>query len=139
MRRRDGGFTLLEVLVALAIAAPALMLMYRQGALSIGMTRTAASYQEAITRAQSRLESLADGGLSPGQRDGDDDGFRWRTRITPVASMAAPRPALPGNSPYARGTTLYAVVVEVSWSGPEGLRTVALDTRRLGPAVAGGP
>lgn len=138
-QRPDGGFTLLEVLVAFAIAAPALALLYRQGVVSMGVTRTAASYQEAISRAQSRLDSLADDSLAAGDRNGDDGGgFSWRTRIAPIASTAPPRPA-PRGSPYAGGTTLYSVIVEVSWSGPGGARTLALDTRRLGPASAARP
>ena len=136
---REAGFTLLEVLVAFAIAAPALTLLYRQGFVSMSVTRAAASYQEAISRAQSRLDALADDGLVAGERTGDDGGgFRWRTRIAPVASTPPPRPAQRG-SLYAGGTTLYAVTIEVSWPAPGGTRTFALDTRRLGPAEAGGP
>ena len=121
--------------MAFAIAAPALMLLYRQGTVSVGITRTSASYQEAISRAQSRLDSLGDGGLVAGERDGDDGGgFRWRTRITPLASATPSGPARPRGSPYAAGASLYAVTVEVSWPGAHGIRTLTLDTRRLGPA-----
>ena len=135
----DAGFTLLEVLVALAIAVPALALLYRQGVVSMTVTRTAAAYQEAISRAQSHLDELADDSLVAGERDGDDGGgFSWRTRVAPIAATAPPRPA-PRASPYARGTSLYAVVVEISWSGANGPRTMTLNTRRLGPASAAGP
>ena len=136
---RDGGFTLLEVLVAFAIAAPALALLYRQGVTSMDATRTAAATQEAISRAQSRLDALGDDGLVAGERTGDDGGgFRWRTRIASLAAAPPPRPA-PRGSPYAAGTALYAVTVEVSWSGPGGARAFTLDTRRVGPATAASP
>ncbi len=132
----DRGFTLLEVLVALAIAVPALVLLYRQGAASMRATRTAASYQEAISRAQSRLDALTGAGLVAGERNGDDGGgFAWRTRIVPVASTTPPRTP-PRASPYAGGASLFAVAVEISWPGPDGVRTLMLDTRRLGPASA---
>lgn len=138
-RRGDTGFTLLEVLVALAIAVPALAVLYRQGAASMTVTRTAAAYQEAISRAQSRLDALGDDSLAPGERNGDDgDGFSWRTRIAPLAATAPPRPA-PRASPYARGTSLFAVAVEISWPGVNGPQTLSLNTRRLGPAAAVGP
>ncbi len=128
----DRGFTLLEVLVALAIAVPALVLLYRQGAASMRATRTAASYQEAISRAQSRLDALTGAGLVAGERNGGDGGgFAWRTQVMPIASTPPPRA-----SPYAGGTSLFAVVVEISWPGPDGVRTLMLDTRRLGPASA---
>lgn len=127
------GFTLLEVLVALAIAIPALALLYRQGVASIGVTQTAASYQEAISRAQSRLDALADGGLVAGERNGDDGGgYRWRTRIVPIATAASQR-----TRHGAGGTTLFGVAVEISWPGPQGVRAVMLDTRRVGTATAG--
>ena len=135
-RRGEAGFTLLEVLVALAIAIPALVLLYRQGAVAMGGTRTAAAYQEAISRAQSRLDALTGTGLAAGEGDGDDGGgFRWRTRIVPVAS--APLPSRP-SAPAGR-STLYAVAVEISWPGPTGWRRFLLETRRVGTAPAGGP
>ncbi len=146
LRNRQGspkpgeeGFTLLEVLVALAIAVPALVLLYRQGVVSMRSTRTAASYQEAISRAQSRLDALTGASLVAGEQDGDDGGgFAWRTRVVPIVSTAPPR-LPPRASPYAGGTTLFAVAVAISWPGAEGTRTLMLDTRRLGPASATPP
>lgn len=133
---RADGFTLLEVLVALAIAVPALVLLYRQGVASIGVTQSAAAYQEAISRAQSRLDVLTDSGLVAGERNGDDGGgYRWRTLVVPIASATPPRPAARA-TPGAGGTTLFEVAVEIEWPGPYGTRTLMLDTRRLGPAAA---
>jgi len=147
--RADRGFTLLEVLVALAIAVAALTMLYRQGVVAMRITQAAASYQEAISRAQSRLDALNDGNLVAGERDGDDGGgFRWRTRIAPIASTPPPRPALARPalarpaahaSAYAGGTGLFVVTVEISWPGPEGIRRLVLNTRRLGQAVAASP
>ncbi len=135
---RERGFTLLEVLVAFAIAAPALVLLFGQGIGSVGAARTSALYQEAISRAKSRLETLSGRTLRAGEQSGDEaGGFHWRTRVVPLASVAAPRPP-PGTS-YAAGTTLFAVTVEVSWPGDSSARSITLDTRRLGPASADGP
>ena len=136
---RDGGFTLLEVLVAFAIAAPALALLFGQGVQSVTAAQAAARYQEAISRAQSRLDALPDQALEAGVRDGEDGhGFHWRTRIAAAASIPAQRQVSPGSA-YAAGTTLYDVTVEVSWAGGGGRRGVTLGTRRLGPAVARRP
>ena len=135
----SAGFTLLEVLVALAIAIPALVLMYRQGTLSIQATGSAANYQEAISRARSRLEALVDTAVAPGDREGEDGGlFHWRTRIVKLSSIGPPRQP-PRNSPYAGGTTLYAVSVQISWQGAGGVQSVTLDTRRLGPDAGASP
>ena len=137
--RQEAGFTLLEVLVALAIAIPALLLIYRQGGLAIEATRSAAAYDQAVSRAQSRLDSLVDAALEPTDREGDDGGgFRWRTRIAPITTITTSRGATE-RSAYAAGTTMYAISVAVSWSGRDGARSVALQTRRLGPAQGGRP
>ncbi len=136
----EAGFTLLEVLVALAIAIPALVLLYRQDVVAMGVTRTAATYREAISRAQSRLDALTGTGLAAGEQAGDDGGgFRWRTRIAPVASASpAPRPSS-DPAPSGGGGTLYAVAVEISWPGPQGMRRFLLQTRRMGSTPAGRP
>ena len=139
-RRSAGehGFTLLEVLVAFAIAAPALILLFGQGATSVGAARSSAMYAEAISRAKSRLEAFSERSLQPGETNGDDGGgFRWRTSVVPLRTVPA-RHRPPRATPYATGTTLFAVTVELTWPG-SGARAVTLETRRLGPAIAGGP
>jgi type II secretory pathway pseudopilin PulG len=135
----QNGFTLLEVLIALAIAIPALILLLRVGIESVSAVRTSRLYEAAVARATSRLAALTDRGLVPGERSGEDgDGFRWHTVITPLASTPAPRPA-PRNSPYAAGTTLFSITVDESWPGPSGERTLTLASRRLGPSSVAGP
>ena len=62
-----------------------------------------------------------------------------RIASTPVASTPPPRSLPTRGSAYAGGTTLYAVTVELSWIGPNGTQSFALDTRRLGPATAARP
>lgn len=129
------GFTLLEVLVALAIAIPALLLLYRQGAVSLDLTRSAAMYVEAVSRAQSHLDGLVDRSLEARDREGDEgNNFHWHTRIAPITTVQAKRDA-GRRSSYAAGTTLYAVTVEVSWRGQRGPEHVTLATRLAGPAA----
>lgn len=137
--RSDRGFTLLEVLVALAIAGPALALLFSQGVASVATTRTAARYEEAISRARSRLATLSDRNLIAGERGGDDgSGFAWRTRIAQVATTPPARDAARAGI-YARGVALYDVTVEISWPGGTSDRSMALTTRRLGPAAPATP
>ncbi len=130
---------MLEVIIALAIALPALILMYRQGALALDVTGSAIAYQAAISRARSHLDALVDAALVPGDRDGEDGGtFRWRTRIVPIAT-SGPSRETPRRSPYAAGTTLYDVSVQISWRSGRGPQTLTLQTRRLGPATDQAP
>lgn len=143
-RRRDGygtsGFTLLEVVVALAIAALALVVLFRTGASGLFAAETAARTEEAIERAQSHLAVFGRAGaITVGRSGGDDgDGYRWQLRAVPIAQqpiMASTSPAAP---PSAQGPAsplvLYAVEVTISWREAGKNRSVALQTLRLGAA-----
>jgi len=55
---KSGGFTLLEVVVALAIAAVALVGLFRAGSGGLFAVDTAARAQEAVQRAQSHLAAV---------------------------------------------------------------------------------
>ncbi len=123
----------MEVLVALAIAIPALLLVYRQGAVSLDLTRSAAMYAEAVSRAQSRLDAMTDATLVARDREGDEgNNFHWHTRVMPITTVQV-RSDAGRRSAYAAGTTLYEVMVEVSWRGQRGPENVTLVTRLAGP------
>lgn len=116
-RAGEGGFTLLEVLVAFVILALASGLLYRGAFGGAAASATAARYQEAVVRAQSRLASL--GTLTALQSEdlsGDDGGgFHWHVTILREGA--------------AGGLGLYAVRVVERF----GDRMVVLETKRLGP------
>ena len=130
--RRDGqnGFALLEVLVAFAIAALALSLLYQAASSGGSAARQAGYYEEAVSRAKSHMAALGrDSEVSEGEREGDDGGpFRWRITISPSAT-AAPGQNAP---PTARRLTLYNVEVAVSWTVAGRKREVVLHSQRLG-------
>ncbi len=115
----QAGFTLLEVMAAFVIAALASLVLYQAGFNGAAETATAARYQEAIVRAQSRLASI--GTLTPLQEmqsNGDDGGgFHWALSIKPAQSTGS--------------LTLYAVQVTESF----GNRQVTLLTERLAPGT----
>jgi len=88
--RADGGFTLLEAIVAFTIAALALAVLYRGAAEGLRATRTAGDVEQAIARARSHLAAQGVA-LAPGDQQGDDGGgFHWHVRTTPVGSFAPP-------------------------------------------------
>lgn len=133
--RNEPGFTLLEVLVAFAIAALALAVLF-QGALGgLRSANTAAAYEEAVSRARSRLAMLGHGiALVPGDLQGDDGGgYHWRIRIAPISATAA---AAAGRVPPLE---LYSVSVAVSWKADGREREVRLDNERVAATEPGQP
>ena len=116
--RRPTGFTLLETLVAFAIAAIAVTALTAAVAGGLRSTRAASVTEQAISRAQSRLDaaSLA----SPGERSGDDGGgFRWRETVRPAGRSGT--------------AVLYDVTVEITWS-IDGPHRLALHSFRVAAA-----
>jgi len=123
------GFALLEVLIAFAIAAIALVVLYRGGSEGIQNAKQAARVNEAVSRARSRLAVACHGQpLVPGVRSGDDgDGFSWRFE----AVRDATKPILSGDegqAPIARADLL-TVRVTVSWPAGARPRDVTLVTQ----------
>jgi general secretion pathway protein I len=131
---RPGGFTLLEVVVALAIASVALVGLFQAGSGGMLAVDIAAREQEAVQRAQSHLAAVGrDAALVQGEfTDDDGGGYRWRLRVQPVGTRRGLAPE--GNA--AAPATLYEVEVAISWPGPSGDRSVVLRTLRLGTATS---
>ncbi len=130
----SGGFTLLEVVVALAIAAMALVGLFQAGSGGLFAVDTAARAQEAVQRAQSHLAAVGrDAALVQGDfTDDDGGGYRWHLRVRPVATRQVL--AVGGNSNAT--ATLYDVEVAILWPGRSGDRSVVLKTVRLGTAAS---
>ena len=130
------GFTLLEVVVALAIAALALIVLLRAGGEGLFAADTASRAEEAVERAQSHLAAIGrQASLLPGDFQGDDGGgYRWHLRVTPVARRRVQRDS--GSPVFA--TTLFDVEVTITWSGRRHDRAVVLRTERIATA-AGNP
>jgi general secretion pathway protein I len=125
------GFTLLEVTIAVAIAALALVVMFQAGSTGLFAVNSAARIDEAVERAQSHLAAFGStNAIVPGDSDGDDGGgYHWRLSARPLLAQAA----ADQNAPKA---TLYAVESSISWRSWGGTRSVVLHSRRLGTAAA---
>ncbi len=128
----DRGFTLLEVLVAFAIAALALAALTQGAAGGLRSARVAGHVQEALSRARSHLVAAA---LAPaaGEQQGEDGGgYAWRVTTAPVRTAAPGRQGV--DPPRIGRAVLYAVRVRVSWSLDGGPHEVTLTTQALGAA-----
>jgi general secretion pathway protein I len=128
--RDERGFTLLEVIVALVIAAMALGVLFRVGGEGMTSVRAADSYDEAVSRARSHLAALGrDPSLLEGDSAGDDGGgYAWHLHVAPIAAAqleaGQPQPGAPQH-------ILYAVEVTISWRDQMRPREVTLRTERF--------
>src|SRR5215469_13085597 len=124
------GFTLLEVVVALAIAGLALVGLFRAGSGGLFASDIAARAEAAVQRAQSHLAAVLSGevalckrGVPPHGRKMrlralDGGGYRWTLRVRPLTARQSLAPD--GVTPV--NTTLFNVEVAISWPGRAGER-----------------
>ena len=132
--RHDGGFTLIEVMIAFIIAALAMAALYSGTAGGLEATSVAAKYDEAISLARSHLAAIGRGeAITLQERSGTDgEGFTWHLRIrkhgSRVLNLSDQDRA--NDVKPARGV-LFDVVVTESWSSGGRDRQVMLATRRL--------
>lgn len=125
-KRGGAGFTLVEVLVALALVGMALgatASVFANGRLG---HETAAGAETALALAEERL-AMAAVALRPGTSSGEFAGrFAWKTTVAADddrADAAADAKALP---------RLYRVAAQVAWRDGRRSRELSLSTLRLG-------
>jgi general secretion pathway protein I len=109
LRHREGGFTLIEVVVAFAILALSLGALYESFGGSLKRSGAARQQDLAALRAESLLaEFRGSGGLLPQEHNGHDGelGFSWRITVKPYPAELAEHSTLSAE----------AVEVEVSWA-----------------------
>src|SRR5260370_28988780 len=101
---RENGFTLLEVIVAFAIAALALVGLFRAGSGGLFAVDTAARAEEAVQGAQSHLAAVGrDAAFVGGEFSGQDGRGHRRA---PPRSPGASRPTLTPSGPSSPTTPL---------------------------------
>lgn len=126
--RRDAGFTLLEVLVALVILSVAIVTLIQLASQGLRLLRVSGEHQEAVMLAD-RLARAADT-----KREGLDSGqegpYQWerRTRL-----VAVPDDLSPAGTEAPR---LLALSVAVKWGGG---RSIEVATLRVAQSSATAP
>lgn len=128
--RRQGGYSLIEVIVAFALLALALTLLLGTLSGATRQVRWSGDAGRAALHAQSLLDQVGVGEpLQPGQSDGafDDGRYRWTLAITPWTDPALP-PAL-AVDPFA--PRLYDVALSVQWGDGRAGEQLQLRTLRL--------
>jgi general secretion pathway protein I len=125
--RNQAGFTLIEVLVALAIIGLALGAV--AGVFGLGLTghETASTAEMALAVADEQL-NLAAATPRPGAAKGVfANRFAWQTTVAPYQDTAGKADNVPPNLP-----PLYRIAVSVAWHDGRHMREVSLSTLRLG-------
>jgi prepilin-type N-terminal cleavage/methylation domain-containing protein len=121
--RADAGFSLVETLVALVVAATAAAAIY---GLTTQTARTVAAVREesrALAAAQAACAGVGLGGATPAASAGETAGVFWRVDV-----RAEPRPRLSG-----------VALFEVRCSAAIGQRRRTLTTYRLAKSAAAAP
>jgi len=122
-RSQPAGFTLLEVLVAmaiLAVAVTAVMQLFGQG---LRLARASGEHLTATLLASQKLTEVAQASLEPGERQGIEGTYRWQATVRSVPEFQ-PVELPEGFRPTGQ---LVQVAVRVEWGRG---RVVELTTLR---------
>ena len=133
MKRRQHGYTLIEVVVAFGLLALALTLLLGTLTNSTRQVRWSSDAGRAALLSQSVLDRVEmDGPLRAGDRDGElEDGrYRWHLQVRPYETAAGP---VDPNAPV-----LLALDLTMRWGEGSPGETFALHSLRLVPPNAGG-
>jgi len=126
---RHSGFSLVEALVAMAIMAMSLGVLYQVASGAVRNVREAERHSYAVVLATSLLalhETVPKGGFeSEGVEDLGGDRFRWR--IAAVSDEPQRESGREGD----RGWPIYRTEVRVGWSSGTGEREFRLTTINL--------
>lgn len=124
-RRRQGGFSLLEVLVAFAVLSLTLGVLMQVFSRAVNTTVLSGALSRAAALAEARLNAVGlDIPLVPGSYTGDpEDGLGWEVFVVPYE---------PGESAWESPFTPYVVTAVARWGEGEREREVSLTSLRLG-------
>ncbi len=133
-RRQNGGFTLLEVLVAFTVLAISLGVLFEIFSTGMRASRSAEEFTRATLLAESRLATIGiEQELEEGESTGEsEDGYAWRVAVRPYRLDGAEAEGVPPP------IEAYEVIVTVSWGQGSRERSVSLTTLRLKSAASVG-
>ena len=124
-KRRDAGFTLLEVIVALAILGIGVTVIMELFSGGLRLGRASQEYTRAMNFASLKMEEIAvRNTVEEGEDEGEfDDTFRWKVGVEKVD-------ILPGDkgTEFKPPADLYHVRVSVLWKSGTKERSASLET-----------
>jgi len=79
--KREGGFTLIEVILAVTILSVSLVMVMQLFSAGLKASRASCDYTRAVIYAKDIMEEIS--GLSEHESGEFEDGFRWETAVMP--------------------------------------------------------
>jgi general secretion pathway protein I len=130
--RTEAGFTLLEVLVALAILGLAVVTLIELSSQGLRLVKTSGDYQQAV-RLADRIAGdtkVSEEGIDTGE----EGSFQWERRISlvPLPEELEPKETVPGREPV----KLFAVTIDVRWGRNQLVELATLRTPTSSPGSA---
>ncbi|MDO8282400.1 MAG: type II secretion system protein [Thermodesulfovibrionia bacterium] len=99
---RSRGFTLIEVIVSVAIMSICLVMVMRLFSAGLRASRSSCDYTRAMVHAKEKMEELS---FKPEAGSGDfDDGFKWEAELVPYMFSEEAR------------YNLWQLKVKISWT-----------------------
>jgi len=141
MRRRAGGFTLLEVLIAFAVLAAAMTLLLGSLSGAARLVGQADQRSRAVLHAQSMLAALGvETPLQAGTQQGqwDQGRYRWSLEVAPYVEPRAVQSSALASGQTLAGPRLMDVRLQVEWGEREAQRLRWQTLRLLPPALEAG-
>lgn len=136
-RQRDGGFTLLEVLVALVILGVAVVAAIQGFAQGLRLLKLSGDHQQAVMLADQKAREV----ITPeeGRERGEEGAFGWERTVAPV-----PAPDLQPASGAVPAWRVYRIAVRVQWDTSRhveiaALRTVPVPRQTITPPTVTAP
>jgi len=120
--RRGRGFTLLEVLVALAILSFAVVTMIQLFAQGLRLLRVSGDYQQAVLLADQKAREVET--VREGIESGQEGNFEWERRAT--VTEVPDELTVSSTSPV----RLFRVTVQVRWGTNRSVEVATLRTAR---------
>ena len=126
IKRGEKGFTLMEVLVAMAVLSLSLTIVLQVFASSLRAKETANRLTTASFLAQEKIEEIFMGGFPEIATAGGDFGkdyprFGWEKRVSAVDPFA-------GENPEEREDIVRKIELEINWPGKKGKEKIKLTT-----------
>jgi general secretion pathway protein I len=137
MRRRNvSGFSLLEVIAAIAVLAIAFAALMQVAGSAMSLTARANERTQAALRARSLLDGAF---IIDPVREGSSDGrfdqtYRWQLNVSPYNVGDTPDDNTGGNA-----SRMYRLDLDVFWGDPDHERRAHFSTLRLAGAQANAP